>query len=86
MKPGYEPETLDQKMGHLVEECGEVLAAAGKSLRCGLGGGNPELPEDEREENVDWLLRELQDLQRTMDTVVPALQEWRMGRHPVQVG
>ena len=48
MKSEYEPKTLDQKMGYLVEECGEVLAAAGKSLRWGLDSCNPELPEAER--------------------------------------
>ena len=36
MKPGYEPETFKEKLGYLIEECGEVLAAAGKTIRCGL--------------------------------------------------
>ena len=30
MNPRYEPKTLKQKLGYLVEEAGEVLAAAGK--------------------------------------------------------
>jgi len=62
MKPEYIPKTIDQKLGYLVEECGEVLAAAGKSIRWGLDGVNPELPRDQQETNSDWLLRELEDL------------------------
>ena len=33
MKPEYEPKDTLQKLGYLIEECGEVLAAAGKSVR-----------------------------------------------------
>jgi hypothetical protein len=54
--------SLSKKLGYLVEESGEVLAAAGKSIRWGLDSFNPELPEEERESNRDWLLREIQDL------------------------
>ena len=61
--PAYEPKTEPQILGHLIEECGEVLAAAGKSLRWGLDGVNPELPVPERETNREWLLREMEDLE-----------------------
>lgn len=50
-------------IAHLVEECGEVLAAAGKTQRWGLDSYNPELPPEERETNRAWLLRELTDLE-----------------------
>lgn len=50
-------------LAHLVEECGEVQQAAGKSLRWGLDSVNPELPEDEQETNRDWLEREIKDLE-----------------------
>lgn len=50
-------------ISHLVEECGEVLAASGKLLRWGPNSSNPELPLDKRETNRDWLLRELDDLE-----------------------
>jgi len=64
MKPGdrYYPKTTEQKLGYLVEECGEVLAAAGKTQRWGFSSVNPELPPEQQETNRDWLLRELQDL------------------------
>lgn len=36
MKEIYKPETVEQKLGYLVEECGEVLSAIGKSIRWGI--------------------------------------------------
>jgi NTP pyrophosphatase (non-canonical NTP hydrolase) len=62
MKKQYMPITDLQKLGYLVEECGEVMAAVGKTIRWGLDSSNPELPEQERETNRDWILRELKDL------------------------
>lgn len=62
MKEQYEPKTVEQKLGYLVEECGEVLAAVGKSLRWGLESFNPEIPIEKRETNRQWALREIQDL------------------------
>ena len=50
-------------LAHLVEECGEVLAAAGKCQRWGMDSVNPELPAEQQETNRDWLLRELADLE-----------------------
>lgn len=50
-------------LAHFVEECGEVLAAAGKCQRWGLESVNPELPPAEQETNRDWLIRELDDLE-----------------------
>jgi NTP pyrophosphatase (non-canonical NTP hydrolase) len=73
MKPQYEPTTLSQKLGYLVEECGEVLAAVGKTLRWGPQSFNPELPESERETNREWILRELLDLQGAIVRVQKAL-------------
>jgi len=69
----YRPRTLEQKLGYLIEECGEVLAAVGKSLRWGLGGFNPELPYGQRELNGDWIQRELADLERALSLVKDAL-------------
>lgn len=62
MKAEYEPADTEQAIAYLIEECGEVLAAAGKSLRWGLESFNPELPIDDRELNSEWLLREMKDL------------------------
>ena len=74
-QPHYEPKTLREKMGYLVEEAGEVLAAAGKSLRWGLEATNPELPENEQEPNAAWLLRELVDLERAIAYVRNELEQ-----------
>jgi hypothetical protein len=62
MKPGYEPKTALGIAGWVLEETGEVLQAIGKSMRFGLEGTNPDLPEAERETNADAILREVEDL------------------------
>ena len=67
MKPEYEPKSTTDHLGYLIEEAGEVLAAAGKSIRWGLDSYNPELPPQERESNEDWLRREMRDLTRAID-------------------
>lgn len=69
MEARYEPKTFEQKLGYLIEECGEVLAAAGKTIRCGLDSVNPELPLQEQESNRDWLAREIEDLERAIKYV-----------------
>lgn len=62
MKPEYEPKTREQIYGYLIEECGEVLQAAGKTLRWGEHSTNPEIPPDVRIPNARWLMAEMQDL------------------------
>lgn len=74
MKKGYMPETDEQKIGYLVEECGEVLAAIGKSIRWGLEGVNPELSAQKQETNREWILRELRDLTRAIRLVRETLE------------
>jgi hypothetical protein len=44
VKPEYEPQTTEQALGYLVEECGEVLAAVGKTQRWGLDSRDPDDP------------------------------------------
>lgn len=73
MKPEYEPKTMVQCLGYLVEECGEVLQAVGKTQRWGLESVNPELPGAEQETNADWLRRELHDLDGAIFRVRRAL-------------
>ena len=68
MKPQYMPKPLEQKLGYLVEECGEVLAAVGKTQRWGLDSCNPE-PGASRETNREWILRELDDLENAIKIV-----------------
>lgn len=33
MKERYRPRTFDQKLGYLIEECGEVLAGVGRGAK-----------------------------------------------------
>jgi NTP pyrophosphatase (non-canonical NTP hydrolase) len=75
VKPKYEPRTLSEKLGYLVEECGEVMAAVGKTFRWGLWSVNPELPKDQQECNRDWILRELADLRGAIDRAEKTLRE-----------
>jgi hypothetical protein len=88
VKPQYEPKSLTSKLGYLVEECGEVLAAAGKSLRWGLESVNPEIPPEQQETNRDWLLRELADLDGAIQRVRAAVGEGpsvTLTRHEAQL-
>lgn len=75
MKEIYKPQTEKQKLGYLVEECGEVMAAVGKTLRWGLASSNPELPKDKQETNREWILRELKDLKEAIIIVEETLEE-----------
>jgi hypothetical protein len=64
MKPEYlKPNDPQFCLAHMIEEMGEAMAAAGKTLRWGPQSVNPELPEAERETNIDWLLREMDDVE-----------------------
>lgn len=81
MKIDYEPRHAEQAIAYLIEECGEVLAAAGKSLRWGLDSYNPELPIDAREFNAHWLLREMKDLEQAIERVRLFLAARPTGTH-----
>lgn len=74
IKPQYVPKTIPQKLGYLIEACGETLAAAGKTFRWGLHSVNPVLPPEQQEPNCAWLLRELVDLERAIAYAKPMLQ------------
>lgn len=63
VKRNYVRNDYGSIIGHLIEECGEVLAAAGKLLRWGPESYNPELPAKDRETNEAWLRREIADLE-----------------------
>lgn len=81
MKPQYEPHTVQQTLGYLIEECGEVLAAAGKSLRWGLDSTNPEIEGDDDllETNEEWLLREMVDLEGAIQRMRRMLRQREAG-------
>lgn len=75
MKPQYEPKTREQFFGYLIEECGEVLHAAGKTLRWGEYSVNPELPHHSRTTNIAWLRAEMSDLRGALDRMEKFLDE-----------
>lgn len=89
MKPQYEPQTREQFYGYLIEECGEVLQAAGKTLRWGEYRVNPEIATAATEPNYKWLRRELNDLrgamdrlEKWMDECEDEFEEWEAGMKP----
>lgn len=75
MKPEYEPKTREQFYGYLIEECGEVLQAAGKTLRWGELSVNPELPSSAQIENHLWLRAEMVQLRGAIDRLENFLNE-----------
>lgn len=50
-------------VGKLVEECGELQAALGKTLRWGWNEYNPEVAVSDRETNEEWVRREMADVE-----------------------
>lgn len=60
--PRFIQKGFKENLAHLVEECGEVLAAAGKHRDGGIYSVNPLLPPIQQETNIEWLKRELSDL------------------------
>ena len=58
---------IGQRLAHVVEECGEVLAAAGKCQRWGFYSVNPLLQKQDQVQNIDWLKQELADLKSAID-------------------
>ena len=52
-------------LGKFIEECGEAIAAAGKTVRFGWSSYNP-LPGASTETNEAWLRREVTDLEEAI--------------------
>lgn len=71
--PRYFPKGFDGKLSHVIEECGEVLAAAGKVQRFSRGGISP-IAGVVPETNEDWLLRELFDLKGAIDRLISQIE------------
>jgi NTP pyrophosphatase (non-canonical NTP hydrolase) len=65
--PRFLQDGFDKQLSHVVEECGEVLAAAGKLQRWGPLSVNPLIPEGKQETNIVWLRREMADLRQALD-------------------
>lgn len=70
----YLPNSFDDMVSHIVEECGEVLAAAGKLQRFGAASTNPLLVNDNTT-NIEWLYRELLDLKLTSGRLILKIEE-----------
>lgn len=75
--PRFEPRNLDEALGLLVEECGEVLKPLGKALRFDLEAVNPLLPPEQQETCRHELLRELNDLEHAIHFTRAKLTEGR---------
>lgn len=75
LREAYRSKTPRQALAHLVEECGEVVAAAGKTMRFGWWSVNPELPPEKQETNLDWTLREIANLERAIAAFRAAIAE-----------
>lgn len=73
VNPKYLRDDLDSLFSHVIEECGEVIAASGKTLRWGPHSYNPEI--NDGPTNVAWLYRELVDLKFTLGRLIPALED-----------
>lgn len=66
---------FDKELAHLIEECGEVQAAAGKLLRWGPLSVNPLLPPEAQETNIAWLWREIGDLESVIGRIARTIRE-----------
>lgn len=73
--PRFLQDGFDKRLSHVIEECGEVLAAAGKTQRWGPFSVNPLLPVDQQETNIDWLISEIADLRKALDRLDLAIAE-----------
>lgn len=62
----YRSNSPSQALAHLSEECGELVAAIGKTMRWGSQSVNPELPPEQQETNIDWVRREIRDVERAI--------------------
>lgn len=67
MDENYKPTNSDEAIAYLIEECGEVLQAAGKCLRFGYTNWNPNIPV--KITNREQLLEELLDLENAIRIV-----------------
>lgn len=67
---------FEEQTAHLIEEMGEAIQAAGKTLRWGAKSVNPLLPEHEQETNWNWIKREMADVLEAWDRLQVTAKEW----------
>lgn len=72
--PRFLQDGFDKRLAHAIEECGEMLAAAGKTQRWGAMSVNPLLPECDKETNLVWLRREMADVRQALDRLDAAIE------------
>lgn len=61
-------QTTDRQfLDHVAEEAAEFLTAYAKMQRWGEDSVNPEVPVEEEETNIDWVHRELDDLEGAVE-------------------
>lgn len=73
---------FDKILSHAIEESGEFIAAAGKTQRWGVHSVNPLLPPTERESNLSWMRREMNDVVSVFRRLDKAMQE-EIGTDPM---
>lgn len=73
--PRFLQDGFDKRLAHFVEECGEALAAAGKTQRWGPMSTDPTIPEYSRETNLVWLRSEMADVKQAIERLEEAIEE-----------
>ena len=76
--PKYIRNDFEHCLAHVNEECGELVAAIGKTMRWGWASVNPELPRSKQEPNIRWVQREMQDLREAIDRLQKCIDEDRL--------
>ena len=66
---------FEKRLSHAVEECGEFIAAAGKTQRWGVWSVDPTIPEHERITNLVWLKLEMGDIRQALDRLEEAIKQ-----------
>ena len=74
----YIRDDFEGYLGHLVEECGEFLAAAGKAWRWGWHSVNPDVSPEQQQSNLRWLQMELADLKEAIERFEKCIEEGRL--------
>jgi hypothetical protein len=72
----YLQKGFNKQLAHVVEECGEVLAAAGKTQRWGRDSTDPTRREGDDwfgETNEAWLRREMVDLKEAIERLTTTM-------------
>lgn len=72
--PRFLQDGFDKQLSHFIEECGEALAAAGKTQRWGPTSTNPLLRPHNRETNLVWLRTEMRDVREQIERLDKTMQ------------